>query len=248
MFVAALAVPPYVVGRLVRRFADQAELLERNQELVRREAVRVERDRIARELHDVIAHSVSAMVVQTAAAQDLLRSDPHRAEQALAHVAETGRNTLSEVGRLLHVIRDEDDELGLRPAPGLADLPGLVESFREQGLRVEADLPEPMPALPGGVDVSAYRIAREALTNARRYATDQHVKVQVAAEGGVVSIRASNRADGRTGPGSGLGLVGMAERVSVLGGSLRHGVRDGRFELEATLPAADPRRTASAGR
>lgn len=164
VFVAALAVPPYALGRLVRRLADRAELLERNQELVRREAVRAERDRIARELHDVIAHSVSAMVVQTAAAQDLLRSDPDRAEKALADVAETGRKTLSETGRLLHVIRDEDDELGLQPAPGLAELPGLVESFRERGLRVEAELPDPVPAMPGGVDVSAYRIAQEALT------------------------------------------------------------------------------------
>ena len=248
VFVAALAVPPYVLGRLVRRLADRAELLERNQELVREQAVRAERNRIARELHDVIAHSVSAMVVQTAAAQDLLRRDPDRAEQALAEVADTGRRTLSETGRLLHIIRDEDDELGLRPAPGLAQLPELVESFRERGLRVEVELPEPLPALPGGVDVSAYRIAQEALTNALRYATDQRVAVQVAASAGMVSILASNRADGRTGLGSGLGLVGMAERASVLGGSLRHGVRDGRFELEATLPTGATGETPAASR
>lgn len=236
VFVAAMAVPPYVLGRLVRRLADQAELLERNQELVRREAVRAERDRIARELHDVIAHSVSAMVVQTAAAQDLLRIDPERANEALDEVTDTGRRTLSETGRLLHLIRDEDDELGLQPAPGLAELPDLVESFRRRGLSVALVLSDPVPALPSGVDLSAYRIAQEALTNALRYATDQHVSLEVVTGPDAVCIRAGNRADGRTGRGSGLGLLGIAERASVLGGSLRHTLRDGRFELEATLP------------
>jgi signal transduction histidine kinase len=242
VFVAALTVPPYVLGRLIRRLADQAELLRRNQALVRREAARVERDRIARELHDVIAHSVSAMVVQTAVAQDLLRSDIDRAEAALADVAATGRQALAETGRLLHVIRDQDDELGLQPAPGLADVPRLVESFRDRGLRVECDLPDPMPTLPGGVDVSTYRIVQEALTNAQRYAADQRVKLRVTTTDDTVTIRTSNRADEPTsaasgnGFGSRLGLAGMAERAAVLGGSLRHWQRDGRFEVEATLP------------
>ena len=128
--------------------------------------MRAERDRIARELHDVIAHSVSAMVVQTAAAQDLVRTDPDRAERVLADVADTGRRALAETGRLLHVIRDDADELGLAPAPGLADLPALVEAFRASGLTVDLDVREPLPALPVGVDVSAYRIVQEALTNA----------------------------------------------------------------------------------
>ena len=236
IFVAALAVPPYVLGRLVRRLADQAEQLRQSAEMVRQQAVRAERDRIARELHDVIAHSVSAMVVQTAAAQDLLRRDPDRAERVLAEVADTGRRALSETGRLLQVIRDENDELGLAPAPGLADLPSLVESFRAQGLRVQAELPDPAPVLPGGLDVSAYRITQEALTNALRYSADQTVTLRVAEVDRVLAIRTGNPVDGRAGVGSGLGLVGMAERVGVLGGRLRHGVRDGRFELEATVP------------
>ncbi len=98
------------------------------------------------------------------------------------------------------------------------------------------------------MDVSVYRIAQEALTNALRYATDQRVTMQVAASATRVSIRASNRADGRTGLGSGLGLVGMAERASVLGGNLRHSVRDGRFELEATLPTAAAGESAAVSR
>ena len=125
-FVTALIVPPYIFGRVVLRMAVQKALIEDREELVTREAVRAERDRIARELHDVVAHSVSAMVVQTAAAQDLVRSDPDKAERVLRDVADTGRRALVETGRLLHVIRDEADELGLAPTPGMADLEDLV--------------------------------------------------------------------------------------------------------------------------
>ena len=98
-------------------------------------------------MHDVIAHSISAMVVQTAAAQDLVRTDPERAEAVLADVADTGRQAIAETGRLLHVLRDDEDELGLEPAPGLADLPGLVAAFRASGLDVDVEVPEPMPPL-----------------------------------------------------------------------------------------------------
>jgi signal transduction histidine kinase len=237
VFVAALVVPPYVFGRVSRRLAEQTRQLRQQQELVRREAVRAERDRIARELHDVIAHSVSAMVVQTAAAQDLVRSDPDRAERVLADVADTGRRALAETGRLLHVIRDDGDELGLAPTPGLADLPALVERFRDSGLRVDLDVTEPLPALPAGVDVSAYRIVQEALTNALRYGADRTAQVRLTGTSSSLSIHASNRTGGAPSTGSGLGLLGMAERVSVLGGQLTHGVTgDGRFELAATLP------------
>ncbi len=176
------------------------------------------------------------MVVQTAAAQDLVRSDPSGPATLLADVADTGRRALSETGRLLHVLRDDADELGLRPAPGLAELPDLVQQFRDRGLEVDADLPDPVPSVPAGVDVSAYRIAQELLTNALRYATDRTVALRVALTGSTLEIRASNASDGRTGVGSGLGLLGVAERVKVLGGTLRQGHDGGRFELEAALP------------
>ncbi len=238
VFVASLLVPPYVFGRVARRLALQSEELRRMHEQVRHQAVRDERERIARDLHDVIAHSVSAMVVQTAAAQDLLRTDPDRAEAVLADVADTGRRALSETGALLHVLRDDADELGLRPAPGLAELPGLVQRFRDQGLAVEAELPQPAPAVPAGVDVSTYRIVTELLTNALRYAADRTVRLQVRVDDGALVIRAGNRSSGRTGAGSGLGLAGVAERVGVLGGTLRHGAAGDRFEVEARLPVA----------
>jgi signal transduction histidine kinase len=238
VFLLSLVTPPYVFGRITRRLAVQSALLLQAQEQVRAEAVRAERDRIARDLHDVIAHSVSAMVVQTAAAQDLVRSDPDRAGALLADVADTGRRALAETGRLLHVLRDDADELGLRPAPGLAELPDLVQRFRQQGLAVEADLPDPVPSVPAGVDVSAYRIAQEVLTNALRYAADRTVALRVALTGATLSIHASNASDGTSGVGSGLGLLGVAERVKVLGGTLRHDTTGGRFELEARLPVA----------
>jgi signal transduction histidine kinase len=236
VFVATLLVPPYVFGRLVRRSAAQKDLLEEREELVTREAVRVERDRIARELHDVIAHSVSAMVVQTAAAQDLVRTDPDRAEDVLRDVAETGRRALVETGRLLHVIRDDADELGLDPAPGVADLERLVHQFRAEGLDVDLTVDEHLAPLPAGIDVSAYRIAQEALTNALRYGPGT-ASLQVTSDGDSLAIRATNP----TGPprasvGSGLGLRGLSERIALLGGTLSHGSAEGRFELAATLP------------
>jgi signal transduction histidine kinase len=239
VFVATLLVPPYVFGRLVRRLADQKALVEEREELVTREAVRAERDRIARELHDVVAHSVSAMVVQTAAAQDLVRSDPEKAEEVLRNIADTGRRALVETGRLLHVIRDDADELGLAPTPGMADLDDLVSQFREGGLDVDLQVEGELPDLPAGIDVSAYRIAEEALTNALRYGNGTAC-LNITATGTGVAIRASNpSANGHASRGSGLGLRGIAERVSLLGGTMTHGVSDGRFELAATLPG-DP--------
>ena len=235
VFILSLAVPPYVFGRISRKLAEQSVLLEHQAEQLRDQAVRDERDRIARELHDVIAHSVSAMVVQTAAAQDLLRTDPDRAAGLLESVAGAGRAALAETGRLLHLIRDDGDELGLSPAPGLADVPALVESFRRNGLAVEAALDLPTSPVPGGVDVSAYRVVQEALTNALKYA-DGTVSLAVGSDRAALRIRATNPVGARSPNGSGLGLQGMTERVEVLGGTLTRSTTDHRFELDVVLP------------
>lgn len=237
VFVSTFFLPPFVMGRVVRRLADYNDLLAREQELVRREAVRDERDRIARELHDVIAHSLSAMVVQVAAAQDLVRRDPDRAVSMLDRVAGTGRKAIAETGQLLHVIRDSADELGLAPTPGLRDLDELVREFEGDGLTVELEVDGVPEELPPAIDVSAYRLIREALTNALRYAPDRRVHLEVSMTAAGLTVHARNAASGRTGLGSGLGLVGLAERVDVLGGTLRHGsTPDGQYELVATLP------------
>ena len=237
VFVSALVAPPYVFGRIVQRLHEQSRLLEQQAEQIRDQAVRDERDRIAREMHDVIAHSLSAMVVQTAAAQDLVYRDPTRAADMLERAAESGRAALAETGRLLHLIRDESDELGLRPAPGLADLPELLGSYREAGLEIHTELALPERRLTGGVDVSAYRVVQEALTNALKHGTGP-VELTVDATGEELRIRCRNRVGLHPAPGSGLGLQGMAERVEVLGGSLRHGAAGDTFELEVAVPLA----------
>ena len=239
VFVLVLCLPPYVFGRISRRLAEQAVQLSRQSEQLRDQAVRDERDRIARELHDVVAHSISAMVVQTAAAQDLLRAQPDQAARLLETVAETGRQALAETGRLLHLVRDEHDELGLRPAPGLAEVPALVERFRGDGLPVEASLSLPVAHVPGGVDVSAYRIVQEALTNALRYG-DGPVRLVVETDGDRVRITCSNPVGAAHLNGSGLGLQGMAERVDLLGGALQHGRSGDRFEVDVVLPVGRP--------
>lgn len=232
-FIGALLIPPFVFGRVARKLDEQTTLLEAQQAVIQEQAAHDERARIARELHDVIAHSISAMVVQTTVAQDLVGSDPARAGEVLEGVAATGRRALAETARLLHLVRDDADELGLEPVPGLADLDRLVAGGDVE-LRRVGDLGD----LPAAVDVSAYRICQEAVTNAGRYGRGD-LSLEVARHNGAVHIRATNAVSSTTSEGGGLGLLGMAERASVLGGSLRHSVRDGRFELEAELPVVD---------
>jgi len=235
IFVLALAIPPFVFGRITRTLAEQSAQIARQAEQIRQQAVRAERDRIARELHDEIAHSVSAMVVQTAAAQDLVRTSPDRALTLLQSVAETGRRTLAETGRLLHLVRDESDELGLHPAPGLADLPALLDEMRTAGLSVDASVSPPAGPLPGGVDVSAYRIVQESLTNALRYG-DGAAHLLVEAHPDELRIECSNRMGHPSSTGSGLGLTGMVERVSLLGGTVRHGPTGDRYQVDVRIP------------
>jgi len=236
VFVLSLVVPPFIFGRIVRRLDEQGRLLAAQQEVIRDQAVEAERDRIARELHDVIAHSISAMVVQTAAAQDLLRSQPERAAELLDAVTDTGRSALAETGRLLHLVRDEAGELGLRPAPSVTDLPALVQSFRDGGLDVDAELELPDAPLPSGVDVSAYRVVQEALTNAMKHA-EGPVRLRLTTTPDRVHITCTNPVGSHNGSGSGLGLRGMAERVGLLGGSMDNtSTPGGDFALEVALP------------
>jgi signal transduction histidine kinase len=236
-FVSAILLPAYILGRLVRKLVEQAAQLERQQQWIKVEAARAERVRIARDLHDVIAHSVSAMVVQTAVAEDLVRRDPDGAVNTLRDVASIGRRALAETGRLLHVIRDDSGELGLLPTPGLDRLDELVDEFRGSGLQIDLHV-EGLPApLPIGVDVSAYRIVQELLSNALRHGADQQAVVRVIRGPDSLSIASENNAAATRVSGSGLGLVGIGERVALLGGTLTHGPEgDGRFVLNAVLP------------
>lgn len=245
VFISAVSSAPYVAGRAARvlaarneRLREQAAELIRLQDEVRREAAAAERGRIARELHDVIAHSVSAMVVQASAAEELIRSDPDRATTAVREVALTGRRALAETGRLLHLLRDDDDELGLAPSVGLAQLPALADAVRRGGLEVDLVVDGSLADLPAGVDLSAYRLVQEALTNALKHGAGS-ARVQLRRDATRLRLEVSNPLTSmpRTSAGSGLGLVGMAERVSVFGGTLRHGASDdGRWVLSVELP------------
>jgi signal transduction histidine kinase len=223
--------------------------LQRERDLKARWAVAEERARIARELHDVVAHSVSVMVVQAGAARRLVDGDPVQARQALTSIESTGRQALAEMRRLLGVMRHDGEARpeeaadALAPQPGLADLDALVSRARDAGLEVELQVEGAPRPLAAGVDLSAYRIVQEALTNCLKHAGAakaivhlcygrEDLELQVLDDGrGVVGLRDAGRENG------GHGLIGMRERVAVFGGNLDVGPRPGGgFKVDARLP------------
>jgi len=199
-----------------------------------RRAVEEERGRITRELHDVLAHSVSMMTVQASAVRRLLKPEQEREREALLTVEETGRQALAEMRRLLGIMRSEHEVASLAPQPGIGTLPELVDQVRRSGLSVELTVEGAPVRLPAGVDLSAYRIVQEALTNALGHAGPAHAWVAVRYGSDDVEIEVAN--DGRA-DGDGHGLAGMRERVSLCGGELDCGPRPGGgFRISARLP------------
>ncbi len=248
------AMPNYVwllaawaVGRTARGWRRKAVALEHanrelgaQRELQAQAAVAVERGRIARELHDVVAHNVSMMVVQAGAAARVLDGNQPHVSAALEAIADTGRETVDEMRTLLGVLRDRGDAAALKPQPGLADLEQLVEGVRTAGLPVSLRIEgEPRP-LPQAADLSAFRIVQEALTNSLKHAGPAHADVVVRYAPGAVSLEISDTGTGRsTGHGTGHGLVGMRERVAMFGGELEAAPRSGGgFAVRARLPIA----------
>jgi signal transduction histidine kinase len=218
-----------------KRLADEAEL-EREEQA--RLAVAEERARIARELHDVVGHSVSVMTVQAAAVRRLLESDQDKEREALLVVEQTGREALAEMRRMVGVLRRPEEAPALAPQPSLEHLEQLLATTREAGLPVELRIEGTPSELPPALDTTAYRIIQEALTNAVKHANAGRADVLVRYGNGTVELIVSD--DGRgngDGGGSGHGLVGMRERVSVYGGELEAGPQaGGGFRLRATLP------------
>ena len=213
----------------------------RTRELGAEEGARVaaaeERTRIARELHDVVAHNVTVMVIQAQAAREHAERGT-QVERALETIEGTGQEALTEMRRLLGLLRADDDELSLAPQPSLRHLDRLAESVRRAGLPVEVEVRgEPVP-LPAGVDLSAYRIVQEALTNALKHAGPARARVVVAYEPGELLLDiADDGSAGATGNGSGHGLAGMRERVRVYGGSVKSGSRpEGGYSVSVRLP------------
>jgi signal transduction histidine kinase len=230
------------VGQLEER---TAELEQAREELAHR-AVVEERLRLARELHDVVAHAMSVIAVQSGVGAHVADTHPEEAAKALVAIEATSRAALEELRRLLGVLRQEDEPQGdLAPVPGLADLEGLLAEVAKAGLAVKLQVNGTRPPLPAGVDLSAYRIVQEALTNVVKHAGparaqvvvgygDQDVTVEVIDDGrgAVTSV-----SDGRVGTGH--GLIGMRERVQAFGGDLEAGPRpNGGFRVAARLPLA----------
>jgi signal transduction histidine kinase len=218
-----------------------AEERARRTEAEAERAIQEERSRITRELHDVLAHSVSVMTVQASAVRRLLTPEQVREREALRTVEETGRQALSEMRRMLGIMRIEEEVPSLAPQPGLKTLPALVEQVRQSGLPVELTVEGEPVQLAAGVDLSAYRIVQEALTNTLKHAgRPAHAWVAVRYVGDDVEIEVAD--DGRNdgvSDGTGHGLVGMRERVAICGGELQSGPRPGGgFCISARLPVA----------
>ena len=221
-------IAPCAVGRLVRRERATA----------RRMAVAEERARIARELHDVVAHGVSVIAVQADAAEAALEHDPARAGAPLRTIRGSAHDALGEMRRMLGVLRAGDEGSEHSPQPGLAQLPALVEHAQAAGVPVALEVEgEPRP-LPASLDLTAYRIVQEALTNVRKHAPGAPTTVRVGWAVGELRLAIRDQGPGANGadPG-GHGLVGMQERVRIHGGRLRTGSGpDGGFEVFVALP------------
>jgi signal transduction histidine kinase len=218
---------------------DRAERLEREREARAREAVAEERARIARELHDVVAHSVSVIAVQTGSMRRRLRHDRPDEAAELAATERTAREALAEMRRMLGLLRADDDGLALTPQPGMADIAALVEQSRRTGLDIRLEVEGEPKTLAPGIDLAAYRIVQEALTNVIKHAGPAQADVTVRFRERDLELEITD--DGR-GPaagrnGAGHGLVGMRERVALYGGSVEAGPgRDGGFAVRARLP------------
>ncbi len=217
---------------------ERAEMLELGREAEARAAVAEERARIARELHDIVGHSVSVMTVQASAVRRLLREDQEREREALITVEETGRAALAEMRRLVGVLRRPEDAPALAPQPSLEHVDKLVQQTREAGLPTRLTVEGDASPLPAGIDLTAYRVVQEGLTNALKHSRATQAEVHVRYADGSVElvVRDDGNGDGK-GDGGGHGLVGMRERVAVIGGELAAGPRSkGGYELRARLP------------
>ncbi len=240
----------WLAGFMLRGTADQAQaaearaiVAERDREADALRAVIEERTRIARELHDIVGHSVSVMTVQTSGVRRLLRPEQEQEREALLAVERTGREALAEMRRVVGTLRDPDGGPVLAPQPSLSRVDALVAHARETGLPVDLEIEgEPMP-LPAGVDLTAYRLVQEGLTNSIKHAAADHAEVHVRYDDGHVEIEVSDDGRGTSSDapsnGGGHGLVGMRERVSIYGGELEAGPRaEGGFRLRARLPVS----------
>jgi signal transduction histidine kinase len=237
IFFALLFGAPWVAGRAVRqRRLNDRELEEEKTRAAT--AITDERARIARELHDVVAHSISVMVIQARGGRRVLESEPADARDAFAVIESTGQQALDEMRRLVGMLRSGDETLPLAPQPSLRELGTLVEQVRAAGLPVQVAVEGEPRDLPPGVDLSAFRIVQEALTNALTHAGPARARVVLRYKADELELEISDDGPGTgDGSGSGYGLVGMRERVLVYGGELQAGRQPGGgYALRVRLP------------
>ncbi|MER8035944.1 sensor histidine kinase [Streptomyces hydrogenans] len=235
LFVFAAA---YVLGRLTDA-RQRAHLVEAERAAAR------ERARIAREMHDILSHAVSLMIVQAEAGPVAVRRAPERAEAAFEAISATGRDAMDQLRRMLGVLRDEDSGDGRSPQPDLAELPALLDRVRAGGLDVRYETSGGLTGLPAPLAATAYRIAQEALTNTVRHARARTATVRIDRSGALLTVLVRDDGRGpRTSPGraAGHGLAGMRERAAAHGGTATAGPGpDGRgFEVRAELPVPSP--------
>ena len=230
----------WLVGRVVGVRNERARQLHEDRDRHAAEAVAEERARIAREMHDAVSHSLAAIVMQSAGAQNIIDRDPERARASLASIEATGRRGLVEMRKMLGLLGETDSEAALVPQPGLDGLEELVASVRDSGLRVDLRVEGERRPVPGSVDVSAYRIVQESLTNVMKHAGARSVQVLVDYRPETLTVQV---VDDGVGPGAGggadgpgRGLAGMRERVQLLGGSLEAGATGTGFGVSARLP------------
>jgi signal transduction histidine kinase len=248
VFIGGILFAVWGAARIVRSRQELAAALaartvelEHEREEKAKLAVAEERTRIARELHDVVAHNISIMVVQAGAERHALGDERPETSKVLATIEETGRASLAEMRRLLGMLRRSDDELALAPQPSLRHIDELVEQVREAGMPVELRIEGQPRAIAPGIDLSAYRIVQEALTNTLKHAGpararvtvrygDEELEIEITDDGAGVAVEA---------PPGGHGLVGMRERVALFGGDLAAGRRrGGGYAVRAKLPLA----------
>ena len=238
-------VAPWAAGRVLHgrdrhsaHLTERIGWLERERELLAREAVTRERTRIAREMHDVVAHSLSVIAIQADAAEGALAHDPALAREPLDAVKRTAREALTEMRHLLGLLREDTDEPDRHPLPGLSALGPLVDQVRAAGLQVDVSvLGEEVP-LPAGADLSAYRVVQEALTNTLKHAGATRVEVRVEHRADRVGIEVHDDGTPALVAGSdGRGLLGMRERASLHGGTLEAGpAAGGGYRVRVELP------------
>jgi signal transduction histidine kinase len=245
--VVVFSLVPWLVGQALRRerhrtarMHELARQLEAEREQRAREAVTAERGRIARELHDIVAHAISVIAVQADAATKLLRHDPGRAREPLETVQTTARDALAEMRQLVGLLRETEEgaDAPLEPRPGVADLGRLVDDAKRSGLAVELEIDGERRPLPATLDLAAYRIVQEGLTNVRKHAGAEQAQVGIRYERDCLDILVRDDGHPSTASGGGgHGLVGLRERVTLLGGHLEAGpAGDGGFVLQARLP------------